>query len=94
VSSLASTSATRKLGKTDTSLLPKVYAEDCSVIRMAMLNWHSLIDHLAERRKMPFTYLGMPLGTTRTSVLDHAPLADSVEIRLNGCSGFLIMVED
>jgi hypothetical protein len=39
--------------------------------------------------KMPFTYLGLPLGTTRPTVMDLAPLADSVERRLNACSRFL-----
>src|SRR5438477_279249 len=42
--------------------------------------------------KMPFTYLGLPLGTTKPTVLDLAPLADSVERRLNACSRFYIMV--
>jgi hypothetical protein len=39
--------------------------------------------------KMPFTYLGLPLGTTRPTVMDLAPLADNVERRLNACSRFL-----
>jgi hypothetical protein len=39
--------------------------------------------------KMPFTYLGLPLGTTQPTVMDLAPLADNVERRLNACSRFL-----
>lgn len=39
--------------------------------------------------KMPFTYLGLPLGTTRPTVSDLAPLIDTVERRLNACSRFL-----
>src|SRR5438105_11499187 len=39
--------------------------------------------------KIPFTYLGLPLGTTKPTVLDLAPLVDSVERRLNACSRFL-----
>jgi hypothetical protein len=39
--------------------------------------------------KMPFTYLGLPMGTTRPTVQNLAPLANSVERRLNACSRFL-----
>jgi hypothetical protein len=39
--------------------------------------------------KMPFTYLGLPLGTTRPTVRELAPLTDRVERRLNACSRFL-----
>jgi hypothetical protein len=38
---------------------------------------------------MPFTYLGLPLGTTRPTLRDLSPLTDSVERRLNACSRFL-----
>jgi hypothetical protein len=38
---------------------------------------------------MPFTYLGLPMGTTRPTVQDLAPLANNVERRLNACSRFL-----
>src|SRR5437016_5398537 len=38
---------------------------------------------------MSFTYLGLPMGTTRLTIMDLAPLADSVERRLNACSRFL-----
>lgn len=33
--------------------------------------------------KMPFTYLGLPLGTTKPTVLDMMPLVDSMERRLS-----------
>jgi hypothetical protein len=39
--------------------------------------------------KLPFTYLGLPMGTMRPTVSELAPLADSVERRLNACSRFL-----
>ena len=38
---------------------------------------------------MPFTYLGLPLGTTKPTVNDLSPLVDSIERRLNACSRFL-----
>lgn len=33
---------------------------------------------------MPFTYLGLPLGTTKPTVRDLMPLVDNVERRLSG----------
>jgi hypothetical protein len=38
---------------------------------------------------MPFTYLGLPVGTTKPSVHDFSPLVCKVERRLNGVSIFL-----
>jgi mannosylglycoprotein endo-beta-mannosidase len=38
---------------------------------------------------LPFTYLGLPLGTTRPRVVDFAPLVDRVERRLTASSIFL-----
>lgn len=38
---------------------------------------------------MPFTYLGLPLGTTRPTISDFAPLVCRVERRLSGISRFL-----
>jgi hypothetical protein len=38
---------------------------------------------------MPFTYLGLPLGTTKPTVQDLSPLLDKVGRRLNACSRFL-----
>jgi hypothetical protein len=38
---------------------------------------------------MPFTYLGLPLGTTKPSVQDLTPLLNRVERRLGGISRFL-----
>ena len=38
---------------------------------------------------LPFTYLGMPLGTARPTVRDLAPVGDQIERRLNACARFL-----
>jgi hypothetical protein len=38
---------------------------------------------------MPFTYLGLPMGTTKPSIVDFAPLIDRVERRLNATTSFL-----
>jgi len=38
---------------------------------------------------MPFTYLGLPLGTTRPTVHEFSPLLTKMERRLSGVSKFL-----
>jgi len=38
---------------------------------------------------MPFTYLGLPLGTTKPKMEDLTPLMDRMERRLNACSSML-----
>ena len=38
---------------------------------------------------LPFTYLGLPLGTTRPRIVDFAPLINPMERRLNATSTFL-----
>ena len=38
---------------------------------------------------MPFTYLGLPLGTTRPTVQEFSPLLTKMERRLSGVSKFL-----
>ena len=38
---------------------------------------------------MPFTYLGLPLGTTKPKMEDLTPLMDRIERRLNACSTML-----
>jgi hypothetical protein len=38
---------------------------------------------------MPFTYLGLPMGTTKPSIRDMSPLIDKVERRLSDVSSFL-----
>jgi len=38
---------------------------------------------------MPFTYLGLPMGTTKPKMEDLTPLMDRMERRLNACSSFL-----
>lgn len=37
---------------------------------------------------MPFTYLGLPLGTTRSGVADCLPIVQRIERRLVACSQF------
>jgi len=39
--------------------------------------------------EMPFTYLGLPLGTTKPSITEFAPLITKMERRLTGISKFL-----
>src|SRR3954468_15592307 len=39
--------------------------------------------------KLPFTYLGLPMGTTRTKMADFLPLVDCMERRLTASSTFL-----
>ena len=38
---------------------------------------------------LPFTYLGLPLGTTRPLISDLSPMVDQVERRLNASARFL-----
>jgi retron-type reverse transcriptase len=38
---------------------------------------------------MPFTYLGLPMGTTKPRIEDLAPMMDRVERRLSACSTWL-----
>lgn len=38
---------------------------------------------------MPFTYLGLPLGTTKPSIQEFSPLLTRIERRLSGISKFL-----
>lgn len=38
---------------------------------------------------LPFTYLGLPLGTTKPKVVDFSPLTDRIERRLTASSAFL-----
>ena len=38
---------------------------------------------------MPFTYLGLPMGTTKPRMEDLTPLMDRVERRLSACSTYL-----
>jgi hypothetical protein len=38
---------------------------------------------------MPFTYLGLPMGTTKPRMEDLTPLMDRVERRLSACSSLL-----
>ena len=52
------------------------------------------MDHLAQTfgcsvETMPFTYLGLPMGTTRPKMEDLTPLMDRVERHLSGCATWL-----
>jgi hypothetical protein len=38
---------------------------------------------------MPFTYLGLPMGTTKPHFQDLVPMMDRVEKRLSACSTWL-----
>ncbi len=38
---------------------------------------------------LPFTYLGLPLGTTKPEVIDFAPLVDRIDRRLTANASFL-----
>jgi hypothetical protein len=38
---------------------------------------------------LPFTYLGLPLGTTRPTIQDLTPIVDHIERRLNASAHFL-----
>jgi hypothetical protein len=39
--------------------------------------------------QLPFTYLGLPMGTTKPTIQDLAPLVSKCQRRLNACSRFL-----
>lgn len=38
---------------------------------------------------MPFTYLGLPMGTTKPRIEDFTPMMDIIECRLFACSTWL-----
>ena len=38
---------------------------------------------------LPFTYVGLPVGTTKPRIIDLMPLVDNMEIRLSASSSFL-----
>jgi hypothetical protein len=38
---------------------------------------------------MPFTYLGLPMGTTKPKIEDMSPIMVKIGRRLNGCSSLL-----
>jgi hypothetical protein len=42
-----------------------------------------------QKGTMPFTYLGLPMGTTKPHIEDLSPLMDRVERRLSACSSLL-----
>lgn len=52
--------------------------------------WGELTDSLGcQLVTMPFTYLGVPLGTTRPSVQEFVPILTRMEKRLMGISKLL-----
>jgi hypothetical protein len=46
-------------------------------------------EFLCQLGTMPFTYLGLPMGTTKPSIRDLSPLIDRVERRLSTVTSFL-----
>jgi hypothetical protein len=46
-------------------------------------------EFLCQLGTMPFTYLGLPMGTTKPSTRDLSPLIDRVERRLSAVTSFL-----
>lgn len=41
---------------------------------------------------MPFTYLGLPMGTTKPRIEDFSPIVDRIERRLTACSSLLSLL--
>jgi hypothetical protein len=62
-------------------LIPITCPDDLSVSLAQILQCHL--------GSMPFTYLGLPLGTTKPTIDDLSPIVDNIERRLNACSRFL-----
>lgn len=57
---------------------------------MEKSNWVSLIESLGcQLGKMPFTHLGLPLGTTGPAVQDFSLILTGMERHLLGSSGLL-----
>ena len=55
-----------------------------------MINMAILASHFGcQIATMPFTYLGLPMGTTKPTMEDLTPLMDKVERRLSAFSTFL-----
>ena len=51
---------------------------------------HSLLNVLGcQQGHFPFTYLGLPLGTTKPKIEDFNPMMQRIERRLSGCSTML-----
>lgn len=40
---------------------------------------------------MPFTYLGLPMGTTKPRIEDLSPIMDRIERRIYSCSSLLTL---
>jgi hypothetical protein len=70
----------------------KVNFEKSSLVPINMSSARA--DHLASLfgckvGSMPFTYLGLPLGTTKPSLKEYSPLLNKIERRLSGISKYL-----
>ena len=59
-------------------------------INLSVDEAHHLADFFqCQLQEMPFTYLGLTMGTTRPSKKYMSPLVDGIEIRLSATSSFL-----
>ncbi len=70
-----------KVNYNKSSLYPLNMSQDKAVLFSGILG--------CKIGSLPFTYLRLPLGTTRPRVVDFAPLVDRVERRLTASSMFL-----
>jgi hypothetical protein len=71
---------------------PKVNYSKSMTIPINMTD--SRLDHLARtlgcsKGTLPFTYLGLPLGTTKPKIIDFLPMVSKCERRLGGISNML-----
>ncbi len=71
----------RKVNYAKSSLYPLNLSEEKAYLIAGLLG--------SSIGKLPFTYLGLPLGTARPKVINFAPLVDRVERRLTTSSMFL-----
>jgi hypothetical protein len=60
------------------------------VISLRNANNHLALTFGCKTGNMPFTYLGLPVGTTRPIVQDFTPLLSKMERRLSRFSRFLL----
>jgi hypothetical protein len=59
-------------------------------INVDEVEWPSLTEALGcQLGTLPFTYLGLPLGTTRPSIQDHSPIRTRMERHLMGITKHL-----
>nr|XP_020149932.1 uncharacterized protein LOC109735140 [Aegilops tauschii subsp. strangulata] len=65
------------------------YADDTLIILPADKDQLVALKDMMKIGKMPFTYLGLPVGTTRPRMADFMPLVDCMERRMTASSSFL-----